>query len=510
MYDLYKPFRNYMRTVQTVPSLVAIYALHQHLVNDNPLPRGLQPRNKFGLPIRVADILFPWDLDVLVREVVLNGSPEGRTSFQNWNSIATAGNVIRRIDDGITGRRNENYDVFRVMHRIVHFQFPWQMPPSSGSMMRYLKIYEGTPLEDIVVARFGLPMRQLYYMGLAIAGHFLQSPGFKIDTDFSELGVDRELGLAFLRHITRSLPELRATTLEHQSYDEAWMYAWNPLYETPLIAIDPYHPERTVCPLPSLVLRRVSEGLFYDINGDDGFQNAYGNAFQAYVGYVLETLCPAPFAVAPEQSYRVGKNLKHGIDWILQDDQATVFIECKTKRLRHDAKFGAGDEQLRSDLDTMARAVTQLYKNILDAQAGYTAWKPTGQPIFPLIVTLEDWWLFTPSIHRRLSDLIDERFEDAGLEKTLLADMPFTIASINELEIALTVIAEDGILPFFEAKTNAENREWAVSPFTSHNYPQRPLDARRKLFDEEWHSLAIEPALQRGARPIRSPDTLGS
>lgn len=496
MYDLYKPFRNYMRTVQTVPSLLAIYALHRHLMDDEPLPRSLQPRDRFGLLIDVKKRLYPWDLDVLAREVILNGDPHGRRSFQDWNTVATAGNFIRSMDDGITARRGPDYDIFRVMHRIIHFQFPWQRPPSSSSMMRYLKIYEGTALEDIVVARFGLRMRQLFYMSLATAGHFLGRAGFNITTDFSELGIDRERGVAFLLHITGNLADLRATTAERQSYDEAWMYAWNPLYETPLVAFDPAHPDRVICPLPSLLLRRVSDGLFYDIKEDAGFQNAYGNAFQTYVGFVLETLCPVPFVVVPEQPYRVGKNLKHGVDWILQDDTATVFIECKTKRLRHDAKFGADEEQLTNDLDAMARAVTQLYKNILDAQAGRTPWEPTCRPVFPLVVTLEDWWLFTPSIHRRLRRLIGERFEAEQLDIELLTDMPFTIASIDEVELALTVVAEEGILPFFTLKTSDEHREWAVSPFTSHQYPERPAEARRELFEEGWQELAIRPAIK--------------
>lgn len=128
MYDLYKPFRNYMRTVQTVPSLLAVYALHQHLLHDTPLPDQLQPRDRFGLPIRVKENLFPWDLDVLAREVILNGDPAGKHSLQQWNAVAKAGNFIRGIDDGITRRRTKDYDIFRVMHRIIHFQFPWQLP----------------------------------------------------------------------------------------------------------------------------------------------------------------------------------------------------------------------------------------------------------------------------------------------------------------------------------------------------------------------------------------------
>lgn len=495
MYDLYKPFRNYMRTVQTVPALLTVYKLHQHLLDGDPVPAQLQP-TRFGLPVPINKHLFPWDLDVFAREIILNGDPHGKNSFEDWNSVAVVGNFIRHLDDGITSRRDESYDVFRVMHRIVHFQFPWQRPPSSSSMVRYLKIYEGTTLEEIVVARFGMTMRQLYYLGLSMAGHFSGQPGFNITTDFSQLGINPERGLAFMRRITSSLADLRAATRERQRYDEAWMYAWNPLYDTPLVGIEPAHPERTICPLPSLLLRRVSEGLFYNIKEDVGFQNAYGSAFQNYVGYVLRTLCPEPFTVIEEQPYRVGKNLKHGVDWILQDDGASAFIECKTKRLRHDAKFGADDDQLVDDLDKMARGITQLYKNILDAQAGLTPWAPTKKPIYPLVVTLEDWWLFTSSIHRRLNQLLEEHFVAEGLDLALLDAMPFTIASVDELEQALIAIAEEGVLPFFKTKTDQEHREWAVSPFTSHQYPARSADAHRKLFDEAWQGLAIDPPIR--------------
>ena len=113
---------------------------------------------------------------------------------------------------------------------------------------------------------------------------------------------------------------------------------------------------------------------------------------------------------------------------------------------------------LAQAMDEMAGHVVQHYKNILDAQAGCTPWTPRVAPSFPLIVTLEDWWIFTPTVVGLLSDSVDRRLGEAGLSPGLARDMPYTIVSIDELEIALQVISETGIAPFLNAKNDDEHR----------------------------------------------------
>jgi len=155
MYDLYKPFRNYMRRFPLVESLQNIWLFAGHLSGQGPHAGPLRFPDRAGPPVTLKDSVFPWDLEVLAREVILNSPATGDRSFSRWCDLARAMNFIREIDDEIIKRRGSKYDVLRDLHRIVHRQFPWQRPPSASSIMRYLKIFGGSELEP-AVERHGL------------------------------------------------------------------------------------------------------------------------------------------------------------------------------------------------------------------------------------------------------------------------------------------------------------------------------------------------------------------
>lgn len=145
--------------------------------------------------------------------------------------------------------------------------------------------------------------------------------------------------------------------------------------------------------------KRVSQGLFYEIYQAEGFSNPFGASFQVYLGEVLSETFPGPrFTIYEEREYKVGRNRKDGVDWILTDDQANLFIECKAKRMTVGAKSAVDPAIIGQQVDYLAKAVIQLYKNISDALAGHTHWPRNDRPIFPpLVVTLEDWYLFGSS-----------------------------------------------------------------------------------------------------------------
>jgi hypothetical protein len=361
VYDLYKPFRNYMRRFPFADSMEKIWLLGGHLAGQGPQGGQFRFPGEQGWPNTLRGTTFPWDLELLARETVLN-SPimGGDKSLGRWEDFARAINFIRGIDNEIS-KRSGGEEILREIHRIVHRQFPWQRPPSATSIMRYYKIFGGSDLEPAVEQQTGLPIRKFYQLAFAVSGSFLRSAGINMATDYSAIGVSKEEGAAFFRKMSTTLPLLREQTRAFQSYDDGWLYAWNPLQAKPLVSFDPSYPERAFCPIPMYMLRRASDGLFYDLVNTPGFDNAYGAAFQNYVGTVLrELLKPPKFEVLAETPYDLGKAYrKHGVDWTVIDETANLFIECKTKRLRQDAKFIVSGTGLGNAMDTLGSYVVQ-------------------------------------------------------------------------------------------------------------------------------------------------------
>jgi hypothetical protein len=85
----------------------------------------------------------------------------------------------------------------------------------------------------------------------------------------------------------------------------------------------------------------------------------------------------------------------------LSDATGHLFIESKTKRLTVGAKTLGDPAALDKDLSVMATAIVQHYRNIRDALDSKTRWVPDKRPLYPMILTLEDWFMFSPRVRDR-------------------------------------------------------------------------------------------------------------
>lgn len=501
MYELYKPLRNYMRQFGVVPALAHVWQYSVHLAYGGKKPSLAV--DEIGRALDIRQYVFPWDLEILAQEIVLNGGTEGVRSLGDWPDFARAVNAIRDLENNIVVEQEDADLVLRGLHRIVHRQFPWQRKQTVASFARTWKIWSSKSLADIVEREIGLTVRQHTELCLAINGHFTKTIGMVTTSDYASLlGISSEARDQFFDRLSYSLEELREHTVAEQHYDADWLYSFNPLRDRPLIRFDSTNPSRVMCPLPPLLQNRISDGLYYDVCRTKDFNSAFGPAFQSYVGEVLRATLPGAH-VTGEAQYHVGKNRKDGVDWIAGDTTATLFIECKTKRMRQSAKFLTSTDELDEELRMMAKFVVQTYKNVSDAIAGLTSWQSDGRPLYPVIVTLENWHIFTPPIADALDRHIREGVVAAGLEETVVDSIPYTIMAVEDLEIAGQIMARTGIERFMRAKTDREHRRWTIGGFMPSTFGDELKDVRTILFEYEWRAFGDD--LRKRHEAIRRP-----
>src|SRR5262249_4092861 len=83
VYELYKPLRNYLREVGLLESLGVIRAYAAFLQFKRPFPFDIEVHRSLLDARTVADrSLYEWELDVLVRELILNAQ-ESASSHPN-------------------------------------------------------------------------------------------------------------------------------------------------------------------------------------------------------------------------------------------------------------------------------------------------------------------------------------------------------------------------------------------------------------------------------------------
>lgn len=487
--ESYAPFRDFVKGFDLVTSLIAIWELSLHIIERKPLPDSW--RTVVPHTLQLQKTLHPWDLDILSREFLLNAGSGGRHSLRDWSDLTRCVNYIRELDGvGYLVSGNGSPDVMFELHRIAHRQFPWQVDDGVNALMRVIKIFGSGTVNEIVQRELGMTATQFVTLGMGIAGHFQKGWGMSLNHDYREaLGIEVEASRAFFERITCTLAQLRAAIDARQAYNGDWLYVWNPLEATPLLRFTEHHPERVICPIPRYVLRRSTAGLFYDLVKAEGFDNPYGDSFQDYVGEVLHKTCPSPpFTICGESPYNVDGSVRHGVDWILSDRSGHVFVEAKTKRLTLDARTLSDSVALNRDLEIMGEAIVQHYANIRDAQLGLTGWKPDGLPIYPLVLTLEDWFLFSPRVRERLDAYILRLLGQANIEPNFLEQMPFTIASVQELEIAAQVLAKVGITKVMSQKTSGDKNAWSLVLYVREAFPNEFQSVNVRLFGDDFLS----------------------
>lgn len=480
IFDSYKPLRNFLRQCFLEGTLVDVWQVAQHLANDSPAPNipGMQPYS-------LHNHVFPWELPVVAREVLLHAHPRGDKRI---NSLAAIRKVIEPLrnthNEGSKLRLGHPGSIFDEMLRIAHHQFPWQQGNLYSSLIRNLKTFGSPEVAAILERATGLTVRKFFFLGMALSGHFANRFGINSDQDYAQFGISRAEAQSFFARLSTTVHDYRQK-LAAQQVDENWDYSWNPLEATPLVVLDPAFPNRLYCPVPELLLRRFSSGLYYDLVKETGFSSAFGDAFQNYVGDVLTVAFERPaFTICREEPYYVGKERHDGPDWILAGQDGNLFIECKTKRMTQAARALSGGDQLREDFGKIADAIVQNYKNVLEALEGKSKWQPNGLPAIPLVLTYEDWFMLGPVGHELLKTGVPERLAAKGLPLDLVQTMPYALMSAREFERCSSAIADAGINAFFSGKREEPYPQWLWPEYQQEKFP----DARRIDFNVAFRS----------------------
>jgi len=487
-----------LRKYHLEASLFDVWQLANYLSNnDAPSP------GRFGYSANnLRTLLYPWDLLLLVRELILCASESGKNRLDTMATLGPVVNAMRDASDAATRLQLVQEDVLVGIHRLAHQQFRFQGNHDLSAMGRYLLVFGQTEFNRIMLAATGLSTAQYYFLGMAVAGHLLHSPFVNAAQNYDEFGISREVSRDFFQRLALPVSKLRERFSKVARHDGLWQYTWNELEARPLVGLDPKHPEHLYCPLPVLWLRRVTAGLYYDLASIRGFSDAFGGAFQNYVGTLLKNHFPsADFVVTAETPYLVGKNTHHGVDWILSDSTGNLFIECKTKRMRQEAKIALNQESIERELGSIADAVVQLYKNIREAEQNLTHWCNNHLPIYPLVVSIEDWFLFSPLLQQQLRDIVKAKLRSAGLCEALLANKPFTLVSARELEIGGEIIRSVGIDAFFRAKTSDQYLDYLLLEFARQVFPGVSGGSFKELFMAELRRILPVDDASASLRP---------
>lgn len=501
--EVYRVIRNHVRELAHRESLYVVWAYSQYLQRrDFQIPNDIQVDNRFLNADPPQVILSEWTLEQIAREVIRNADEEPRRgrSLRQWNTLAQIANGLRDLEGEIYADLVGAGKIHLELMRISHRQFVWQQQRFDWRwIIRYYKLFNRPAIDTLAQAATGLAIDQIYLIGMSYLGIFFGEPRAVRKINVELPGLDRQHIENFLAFTSLSRADLSQRLRAEHALDESFAYRYSSLREFPLVRFSYRGSEEVACPIPTLLFWRITTGLYYALKDQRGFPTAFGQSFQSYVGEVLQQrITSSQMSVLEEAEYHIGNRRKDTVDWIVrQGDGAALFVECKTKRLTWASKAGLADlTALEQDIRKLAGAMVQVYRTIRDYRAGRYPQLEfiEGRRIYPVIVTLEDWYFFGIELPGRLDAAVKAAMEAGGLPVAWIDEMPYSVMSVHEFEKASGVINAVGIHPFISGKVHdPERRRWAYDAYCNDRY-SAVVEGLSHLFEAEYEAMFAELA----------------
>jgi hypothetical protein len=469
--------------------LKTVFHFMQWLDFDVPLPSHLAPPPLRNPNNKMLSGLVQWEFEVLAREIVLNGDRHGKRSISSWNDVSGEINAIKLIENECWKGRQDG-DVLYELVRIAHRQFPWQRGINQPHIARYARLYEHAGLDEMVRAEYGMSHAEMLQLSVSLTGHFLNAWTVSLPLRNELNSVPPDVCNAFVSKFSLSLSDLREEYRKNASYGINWAYSFNPLRSRPLIRLSDHV---AICPITTFLLRRATSEMYYDLVKDQtAFAKNFGPAVQELVGEVAKrSNRSGRFTVIPEARYGPSKAPKDTVDWIIEDQTATLFVECKGARVRYQGVSDLTDRHfIDAEFDRIRSFALQLYKTLNDALRGaYPNWKPRGTPVYPMIVTLEDWQTFGIHVDRIVIAPLKSELAAAGIDPAIVEKHPPSFCAMETFEMAAGVCDAVGVETVFGAKTKGEEAQWALETFLMNNFRAKIDALPGSVFADQWHRL---------------------
>ncbi len=507
VFSAYKPLRNHLREVPLTRSIGVIRGYLQHLQFNEKLPTDIQVIPKFlSAKHKVEKGVYEWELEILAREIIINSPDSDYFAFpkdlRRWDHFSGAVNKLKDLENEVAklyGKENVLLELFRLAHR----QFPWQVRPNGIWINRYYKIFSHPQLDSILQRVIGLNAQELYTFGLALTGTYLNWFALHYPATIQIGNIDAKKFDLLLPHFATDMNTMRKLMTQSQQINDTYVYALNPLRKFPLIRMVFNGRDSLICPVPTYLFWRFTSGIYYDLCKEADFSAPFGESFQGYVGDVMKraTASASSLTVLPEENFKDGKERKATVDWRLDAKDAALFVEVKTKRLRIEAKTELfNTDVLKEELGKVADMIVQIYSTIRDYRNGlYPNYKyDAKKQIFPLLLTLEDLYLFGPTIENELRASIVKKFKERNLDEAWLETMPYSVCCIEEFERMMQVIATVGIAPFVGKKVfDKEKSKWQFASFMNSDFAEE-FSKTKDLFPEVMQQINPGIGLNRG------------
>jgi hypothetical protein len=347
-----------------------------------------------------------------------------------------------------------------------------------------IKSFSGLNLREILVLSF-------LFVTRATNGFFRLIEDIDQYPDTLKYYLDINKQKAFANWISCKYSDFRYfSKLEMPSDMDYEKFRFNPLWRKPAIVPDrnpqPGYSQVYITPIPTLIYRRVTTGLYFTLseyfkeNNKKPFRETFGEVFQEYVGLLLKKAV-GELNVHEEWRYEVKKDPKDTPDWFVIQNGTALLIEVKQSGFYLPAKTWGQLRDIKKDLKrNIGAGVHQMWKFEEDRRNGLCTvpdWLDGIEITERLVVTYDRSYFVNFSLRdeiRQLYPSIPESFHWHSI-------------SVEELEYFLGIPSINLMDALKEKRLDTEGDRMDFRDYYSRKYSQE--NCRNPYLDSVYESF---------------------
>lgn len=374
----------------------------------------------------------PWSIDALINEKLRLGIEPRRTkkrlNLHEWNAVALLINTFKGLLNIESTMDIAPNDIMAAMPRILWPQLDWQLGYESISQLaRAWYLYATENGRRAFLEKNGMELDAFLKSMFALYAASDENPIIK-PSDICILGINIKTVSAATNIIGKSLLEHSVLAKEIRQGDVPREFQRSTVREYPVMfsrnagEFNLYVPSRTS------LMRRISDGLYFDIVHDDKARNEAAGRFELLCQNLIKHYWPDQVDVEGEiyTSYGVSADI------IVLSKYAKLGIIFECKNLRIPQRIRTSSNPWRDhagDFQQLVKAITQIWRSLTE--------NPFSERDFRGVVVTYDGWTvmgstFISEIFRRAHSEADK------IQIPIKCRVPVSFVYFWDLESILT------------------------------------------------------------------------
>lgn len=339
-----------------------------------------------------------WMLENLVNEYFLCNSgwvtkgllPVKSVDHSKWSSFVGIHNLSRKVSDKQTFIDYEPTSILESMPRLARNQFEWQRGFTNAAYIsRNLFLYSDEEFFTYFYEIHQVRLDDFILCLFAVFSQATSSPHvrYKPIIDFLPTGRDStRRALDLVSQEQRMLHRKAAATYGEESlFDHRRSF----LRDYPAIRLGVDH---LVVPIPRLLVRRMTSGLYYDFVKRDSLKRKMGIAFERYVELLLNASFDYANVFRETKFSRGPQGDTADFMVISRVRDAALIVECKARRVPLRVSVAASPSRAKEAYTDIAKGIYQVWKSARRWVAGEVdGWGRVPRDMLGIVITLEPW-----------------------------------------------------------------------------------------------------------------------